>query len=299
MTIRTILYIGLAVVALVFIAALVRTCARHRPFWPTPLQAAIGFVTNFLDTLGIGSFAVTTALFKFFRLMPDERIPGTLNAGHTLPTIAEALIYILIVAVEPKTLILLILAAVAGAWLGAGFVARLPRRAVQIGMGIALVVAAAFFIVGNLRGSTFGLSGDALAISGTRLWIGVAVNFALGALMTIGIGLYAPCMILVSLLGMSPAAAFPIMMGSCAFLMPIASLRFIRLNAFSMRSMLGLTVGGVPGVLLAAFVFSRFFHVNLYYIRWLVVIVVIYASVVMLRSAMKAQDAASEYSYEA
>ena len=299
MTIRWILYIGLAVVALIFIVALVSACARRRPFWPTPLQAAIGFVTNFFDTLGIGSFAVTTALFKFFRMVPDERIPGTLNVGHTLPTIVEALIYIGIVAVEPMTLILLILAAVAGAWLGAGFVARLPRRAVQIGMGVALLVAAVFFVANILRGSTFGLSGDALALSGTRLWIGVAVNFCLGALMTIGIGLYAPCMILVSLLGMNPAAAFPIMMGSCAFLMPAASLRFIRSGAFSMRPVLGLTFGGIPGVLLAALVFSRFFHVNLNYIRVLVVVVIIYASVVMLRSAMQAHSDANEYAYEA
>lgn len=299
MTLHTLLFAALVVVALVLVVALVRALPRRREAAPTPLLLAIGLVTDFLDTLGIGSFAVTTSLFKFFRLVPDEQIPGTLNVGHALPTVAEALIYIVIVAVEPKTLILLILAAVAGAWLGAGFVARLPRRGVQVGMGVALVVAAGFFIVGNLRGSTYGLGGDALALTGARLWIGVAANFVLGALMTIGIGLYAPCMILVSLLGMNPAAAFPIMMGSCAFLMPVASVRFIRFGAFSMRSVLGLTLGGIPGVLLAAFVFSRFFHVNLYYIRWLVVVVVVYASFVMLRSALQRRAEPAEYAYAA
>jgi uncharacterized membrane protein YfcA len=299
MTVHTLLFVALALVALALVVALLRAIPRHRTAWPTPLQAAIGLVTDFLDTLGIGSFAVTTSLFKLFRLVPDERIPGTLNVGHALPTVVEALIYIVIVAVEPKTLLLLILAAIAGAWLGAGFVARLPRRGVQIGMGIALLVAAAFFIVGNLRGSSYGLGGDALALHGTRLWIGVGVNFVLGALMTIGIGLYAPCMILVSLLGMNPAAAFPIMMGSCAFLMPVASLRFIRFDAISMRTVLGLTLGGIPGVLLAAFVFTRFFHVNLLYIRWLVVVVVLYASVMMLRSALQRRTQLTEYVYEA
>jgi uncharacterized membrane protein YfcA len=291
-TVRVLLLIALAIAGVILIVALAGARRRQGEGWATPLQYGIGLLTDFLDTLGIGSFAVTTSLFKLFKLVPDERIPGTLNVGHALPTIAEALIYIVIVTVEPKTLLLMIAAAVAGAYLGAGFVARLPRRAIQIGMGIALLVAAGLFIAGNLRGSTFGLTGDAFALSGTRLVIGIVVNFILGALMTIGIGLYAPCMILVSMLGMNPAAAFPIMMASCAFLMPVASLRFIRFDAISLRTVLGLTIGGIPGVLLAAFVFTRFFHVNLLYIRWLVVVVVIYASVVMLRSAASKQNEA-------
>lgn len=286
MTVHTILFIGLLLVGLMMIVALVRALPRHRPVMPEPLAAAIaiaiGFVTNFFDTLGIGSFATTTSLFKFLRFVPDERIPGTLNVGHALPTVVEAAIFIGIVAVEPRTLILLILAAVIGAWLGAGLVARLPRRYVQIGMGTALLAAAALFIMTNLKGSQFGLVGTALGLEGTRLAIGVAVSFCLGALMTIGIGLYAPCMIMVSLLGMNPIAAFPIMMASCAFLMPVASLRFIRYDAFSMRAALGLTLGGIPGVLIAAYIVKS---LPLAAVRWLVVVVVIYAAVVMLRSA--------------
>jgi uncharacterized membrane protein YfcA len=260
------------------------------------LLGAIGFVTDFLDTLGIGSFAVTTSLFKFFRVVPDERIPGTLNVGHALPTVVEALIYIVIVAVEPKTLLLLIVASIAGAWLGAGFVARWPRRYVQIGMGTALLAAAVLFILTGIFGSHFGLSGSALGLDGPRLWIAVAINFCLGALMTVGIGLYAPCMIMVSLLGMSPVAAFPIMMGSCAFLMPIASLRFIRFDAISMRAVLGLTLGGIPGVLIAAYIVKS---LPLGAVRWLVVVVVLYASYVMLRSAFAPRPDTTEYAYEA
>jgi uncharacterized membrane protein YfcA len=286
MSLRTIIYIGLAVVALVQIVALLRAFPRQRIAMPRPVNAAIavgiGFITNFFDTLGIGSFATTTSLYKFLRFVPDQRIPGTLNVGHTLPTILEAAIFIVIVAVEPPTLILLILASVVGAWLGAGFVARLPRRGVQIGMGTALAVAAVLFIMMNLKGSQFGLTGTALGLSGVRLGIGIVVSLCLGALMTIGIGLYAPCMIMVSLLGMNPIAAFPIMMGSCAFLMPVASLRFIRFNAFALMAALGLTLGGIPGVWIAA---HMVYHLPIAAVRWLVVIVVIYAAVVMLRSA--------------
>jgi uncharacterized membrane protein YfcA len=294
-TIRTILFVGLAVVAGVLIVALVRALPRHRLGLPDPAAAAIGigigFVTNFFDTLGIGSFATTTALYKFLRFVPDERIPGTLNVGHALPTIVEAAIFIGIIAVEPRTLLLLILAAVVGAWLGAGIVARLPRRYVQIGMGTALLAAAVLFVAGNLEGSHFGLGGTALGLEGVRLVIGIVVSLFLGALMTIGIGFYAPCMILVSLLGMNPVAAFPIMMASCAFLMPVASMRFIRFNAFSMRAALGLTLGGIPGVLIAAYLVKS---LPLIAVRWLVVAVVLYAAIVMLRSVRAPAAAADE-----
>jgi uncharacterized membrane protein YfcA len=282
MSAQLILHVGLAVVAIVILVALVRAIPLHRAGWPKPIETAIGFVTNFFDTLGIGSFAPTTSMFKLWRLVPDERIPGTLNVGHTMPTIVEAAIYITIIAVVPMTLILLIVAAVIGAWLGAGVVSRLPRKYVQVGMGVALLAAATLFILSNLKGSYFGLSGDALGLTGTRLVIGIVVSFCLGALMTIGIGMYAPCMILVSLLGMNPKAAFPIMMGSCAFLMPIASLRFIRYQAVSMRAALGLMLGGVPGVLIAAYIIKS---LPLVAVRWLVVVVVLYAAIAMLRSA--------------
>ncbi|MGC2633290.1 MAG: sulfite exporter TauE/SafE family protein [Candidatus Cybelea sp.] len=293
MTIHTLLFAGLLVVAVAVIVALVRAMPRHRPALPEPVGAAIGiaigFVTNFFDTLGIGSFAPTTSLFKLLRFVPDERIPGTLNVGHSLPTVVEAAIFIGIIAVEPRTLLLLILAAVVGAWLGAGFVARLPRRYVQIGMGTALLAAGVLFIWSIFKGSHFGLGGQALGLAGTRLAIGIVVSFFLGALMTIGIGLYAPCMIMVSLLGMNPIAAFPIMMASCAFLMPVASLRFIRFDAFSMRAALGLTLGGIPGVLIAAFLVKR---LDIILLRWLVVVVVLYAAIVMLRSAMRSPQPA-------
>jgi hypothetical protein len=205
---------------------------------------ALGFATDFFDTLGIGGFAPTTAIFKLFRRVPDELIPGTPNVGHALPTLTEALIFIAAVTVDPLTLISMIAASVLGAWLGAGLVSRLPRRAVQLGMSTALAAAAVLLLMTNLGWMPGG--GEAAGLGGARLAFAVAVNFALGALMGLGIGLYAPCLILVCLLGMSPLAAFPIMMGSCAFLMPIGGVRFIRTASYSPRAALGLTLGGIP-----------------------------------------------------
>lgn len=248
---------------------------------PGALHPTVGFVTNFFDTLGVGSFAPTTSIFKLFKLVPDERIPGTLNAGHALPTIAQALIFIAVVKVDPLTLVAMIAASVLGAWLGAGVVARLPPRAIQLGMGAALLVAAALFVLGNLELIPAG--GDALALQGSLLAIAIGVNFLLGALMTLGVGLYAPCLILVALLGMNPIAAFPIMMGSCAFLMPVAGLRFIESGRYDRRAALGLALGGIPAVLIAAFLVEK---LPLLWLRWLVVVVVLYAAFVMLRAAM-------------
>ena len=249
---------------------------------PSGLQLAIGFVTNFFDTLGIGNFAPTTAVFRFTRMVPDEKIPGTMNAGHALPVVTEAFIYIAIIQVLPGTLALMIAAAVAGAWLGAGLVAMLPRHRVQLGMGLALVAAAALMVMGQF--DAFPLGGEALGLEGARLAIGVAGVALLGALMTIGVGLYAPCLILISFLGMDPKAAFPVMMGACAFLMPVASARFIRRGSYSPRPAVGLTLGGIPGVLVAAFLVTS---MSLTAVRWLVVVVVAYTAVTMLRAALR------------
>jgi uncharacterized membrane protein YfcA len=282
---KALLFLALGAVAVFFVAVWVRSARRtgERP-QPGPLALAIGFVTNFFDTLGIGSFAPTTSIWKLKGIVRDEKIPGTLNVGHALPTIVQAFIFIAIVHVEMTTLIGMIAAAIAGAWLGAGVVAGWPRRRVQAGMGIALLVAAVFFALKN-RG-ILPPDGEALGLHSTLLWVGIAGNFVLGALMTLGIGLYAPCMILVALLGMNQQAAFPIMMGSCAFLMPIGGLRFIARGSYSLRAAVGLTIGGIPAVMLAAFVVKSLPLTDL---RWLVFGVVLYTAVAMLRSARRAE----------
>ena len=253
--------------------------------FPNAIQIGLGAVTNFFDALGIGSFATTTAAFRFLKMVPDRVIPGTLNAGHTLPTVAQAFIFTALIPVDILTLVSMIAAAVAGAWLGAGIVARWSKKKVQFGMGFALFAAATFFTMRQL--GLFPEGSDAIGVRGAKLAIAVVGNFALGALMTLGIGLYAPCMILVSLLGMSERTAFPIMMNSCAFLMPIGSLRFIREQSYSLRAALGLAIGGVPGVFLA---FKWFSTMDIRTVRWLVIVVVIYTALTMLYSAFTEKD---------
>ena len=247
---------------------------------PRLIDGVIGFVTNFFDTLGIGSFAPTTAVFKLLRRMPDERIPGTLNAGHALPTVVQALIFVAVVTVDVVTLISMVLAAVLGALFGVRIVSRLPRRAIQIGMGGALLGAALLFLAANLDLMPGG--GEATGLTGATLAFAVAVNFILGALMMLGLGLYAPCLILVSLLGMNPLAGFPVMMGSCALLMPFGGERFVKSGRYDAAAALGLALGGIPGVLVAAFIVKS---LPIVWLRWLVVIVVLYAAAQMLLAA--------------
>ncbi len=284
MSVKAILFVTLGVWVLCFVVGWIRLArgqAAATPTRPPARDAGIGFVTNFFDTLGIGSFATTTSIWKFLGSIDDRVIPGTLNVGHTLPTVAQAFIYIALVQVDMRTLVALIVAAVLGAWLGAGVVAGWDRRRVQIGMGLALLGVAIVMLVRLLQLTE---GGEATALSGAKLALGLAGNFALGALMTLGIGLYAPCLILVSLLGMSPITAFPIMMGSCAFLMPVGSLRFIRAGSYDLRAAIGLALGGIPAVLVAAYLVKS---LPLDAVRWLVVVVVIYTAGMMLRSAAR------------
>jgi uncharacterized membrane protein YfcA len=242
----------------------------------------LGFITNFFDTLGIGSFAPTTAAFRARRLVPDELIPGTLNIGHTPPTIVQAIIYITVIAVDRLTLALLIAAAVVGAWFGAGIVSGWEKRRVQRGMAMALLVTAAFIVL-RIAG-IFPGGGDALGLRGVPLVVAVLGNTVLGALMTLGIGLYAPCMAMISLLGMNPTTAFPIMMGSCAFLMPVASIRFLKARRYDRAAAVGLALGGIPGVLLAAFLVKS---LPLDAVRVLVVIVIGYTAATLWRDARR------------
>ena len=265
-----------------------RTPATDARF-PTPLQTLLGGVTNFFDALGIGSFATSTAAFKFLKMVPDRVIPGTLNAGHALPTIAQAFIFTTLIPVDVLTLVSMIVAAVFGAWIGAGIVARWPKRKVQFGMAAALLAAAAFMLMRQF--GWFPEGSAEIGVRGMRLALAVVGNFGLGALMTLGIGLYAPCMVLVSLLGMSERTAFPIMMNSCAFLMPVASLRFIREKSYSLRVAMGLALGGVPGSLLAGIVVKQ---LPLYWVRWLVIVVVVYAAATLLHAGITEKDGAPE-----
>jgi uncharacterized membrane protein YfcA len=277
-----ILLASLVVLAGVYLVVLARAAHARGQMRPNLESIGLGAVTNFFDTLGIGSFAPTTAWLKLRGLVPDGFIPATLNAGHALPTVAEALIFINLVKVDPLLLGACIAAAVAGAIVGAPIVVRLPVRVVQAVVGVALVIAAGLYALTNLGLMPGG--GAALALPMGLFALAVAAHFFMGALMTFGIGLYAPSLILLSLMGLNPTAAFPIMMGACAFLMPVSGVRFVAAPRIDLRVVIGLAIGGIPAVLLAALVVKS---LPLAAIRWGVVVVVLYAAAILLRAATR------------
>jgi uncharacterized membrane protein YfcA len=284
MIIRTVLLVVLVVTGIAFALVWRRAMRiRHETGrWPSPLQLAIGFVTDFLDTLGIGSFATTTAAYKLFGVVRDEKLVGTMIVGHSIPVVAQALIFIAAVQVDPIVLGSLIAASVLGGWVGAGVSSRLPVRPIQITIAIGLIAAATFMMMSQL--GAFPAGGTALTLPTGKLALALAVNFILGILLMLGIGNYAPSLIIFSLLGMDPRAAFPIMMGSGALMAMAGGFRFIQAAKFDGRAALGLTLGGIPGVLLAGLVVKS---LPLSVLRWMVVAVVIYAATMMLRSALK------------
>ncbi|MEV3828404.1 sulfite exporter TauE/SafE family protein [Aeromonas allosaccharophila] len=269
---------------LAFVFMLVQACWQKRcngtlestPFWPVAL---IGGVANFLDTLGVGSFAVKTACYKQFKLIDDRVLPGTLNGQCVLPTVTQSLIFIGAVAVEPLTLISMMIAAAAGAAWGARHVASFDRQTIRLVMAISLLVVAGLIFAGLL--GLFPVGGDAMGLSGYKLAIALLGNFIFGVLMNVGIGLFAPCMTLVYLLGMNPLAAFPIMMGSTAVLSVFSAGTFIRKGAFDAKAVLAVAIFGPIGVVLAAMLVKS---MDMEMLKWLVAFIVIYTSWTMYAS---------------
>lgn len=281
----TTIWIALVVLFVFFGYVLLKDLYQHKKVLEkvsTIKTAIIGFVVNFFDVLGIGAFAPQTALLKFTRQTEDRVLPGTLNVANTIPVLIQALIFIRIVEVEPMSLLTMLGSATAGAILGAGIVSKLAVKKIQLAMGTALVITAFFMLAGQM--SWIQGQGEAIGLAGWKLALACGVNFFLGALMTVGIGLYAPCMALVYALGMSPLVAFPIMMGSCAFLMPPASSKFIKEGAYNRKAAVSMAIPGAIAVLIAAFVVKS---LPLDTLRWVVIVVIVYTSVVMFRSALR------------
>jgi uncharacterized membrane protein YfcA len=270
----------LVIAAIAFAVVLVRVARQRQALALSGEGVALGAVTNFFDTLGIGSFAPSTAWIKLRKLIPDSHIPAVLIAGHALPTIAQGLIFITLVEVDPVLLIASIAACVAGALAGAPLALRLPVRAIQLSVGIALLIAAASFAASGLGLMPKG--GTALALQPLMFGIAMVGCFVVGGLMTIGIGFYAPLLAMFSLMGLSPVAVFPIMTGAGSLMMPASAIKFLKSDRIDLRLVLSLAVGGIPAVLLAAYVVKS---LPIETLRWLVTAVILYTGIVMLRSA--------------
>lgn len=246
------------------------------------IMGIVGFMVNFFDALGVGSFAPSTAIFKISHMVEDRIIPGTLNVATCIPVIAEAFIFMTVVKVDTVTLVAMIVSSVIGAYCGASFFSKLPEKKIQFAMGSALLIVAVIMLVKILHLMPAG--GQAIGLTGIGLVIGCAGAFILGITNCLGIGSYAPMMALIFTLGVSPLVAFPIMMGSTAFLQPVASAKFVKEGAYNRKVSLAFSIFGAIGVLIAAYIVKS---IPVATLTKLVFVVVIYTSITMFRSAMK------------
>ena len=273
----------LAVFSLVFVKDYIANKENLEKDTSFVKSGIIGLITNFFDTLGIGSFAPTTALLRTFKQIDDKVLPGTLNVACTVPVITEAFLFIKAVEVDPTTLTGMIVAASVGSYVGAGVMSKLPKATVQKVMAVCLSIAG-LVMLSQLTG-IFPSGGEAIGLTGVALIIAIVGNFILGALMTAGVGLYAPCMALVAMLGMNISVAFPIMMGSCAYLMPICSVKFIKEGAYNRKASMAITIFGVVGVFIAVKLVTS---MPLDVLKWIVVLVIAYTSFSMFKASKKA-----------
>ena len=247
--------------------------------------AIIGCITNLLDTWGIGSFATTQAGFKFTKSCEDDVMPGTLNVGDTFPVSLEAILFFGFVDLDPVVLVTMLAAAMAGAFLGAGIVCKWDLKKVRYGLGVGLFILAIILACKTAGIGPFGISGTALTLPLWKLAIGCVVNFFLGALMMIGVGLYAPCTALCALLGLNIGAAFPIMMGSCAFLMNISVFKFVKEGKYDRKATLCLATFGCVGVWIA---YKVACFLPLSTLTYVICCVMLYTSFTFIKDARKA-----------
>lgn len=287
MSAATILLIIMWAFAAVFFIVLVKDVIAHKDDLDKKKMGyniIVSLIANFFDTLGIGSYAIATSAWKFNKAIDDDLIPGTLNVAFGIPICVEATIFIQRIEMDPLTLVLMIAASIVGSIIGARIISRLDIMKIRVVMGVALILVAVITLCKINAVGPFGILGTARGLSGGLLAAGVIANFILGILMTAGIGLYAPCMAIVLLLGMSADVAFPVMMGSCAYLCPACGITFIKEGKYNRASTIPMIISGSIGVLVAGFIVTS---LPLTVLTYLVCVVMVICAVMFFHDAKK------------
>ena len=276
------LLVPIVLATLTFAAVLLKSAIakQAKPTWES---IGLGAVVSFFDTLGIGCFAPSTAWFKFRKLVPDRLIPPTLVVGLTITAVVESIIFLLKlgVKVDPVLLAGCIIACTAGGWIGASLVHRTRVWVVQMVVAVGLLLAAIAYGMTNLHMFPGGGMASSLPIALTV--IAITANFGIGVLLNYGVGNYAPTLVMLSLMGMDPRLCFPVMAGAAALMGATAGIRHINTGHIDLRVVLGLTIGGIPAVLVAAYIVVT---MPLEILRWLVLLVVLYAAAIMFQAAI-------------
>ena len=283
---RAVLLIALLIplgLAIGYFALALWKAASEKKASPSREALGLGAVVNFFDTLGIGSMAPTMAWFKFRNMVADRLIPSTMLVGLTPPTITQGIIFLILlgVMVDPVLLTGCIIALLAGGIVGAPLAKGAHVRLVQLIVAVALLVAGAFYAVNNLHLMPPGGTASGLPFSLTLF--AIAANFAFGVLLNFGVGNYAPSLLMFSMMGMDPRLCFPIMAAGAGLAAAAAGIRHINYGEINLKVVTGMAIGGIPAVFVAAFIVKT---MPMEVLRWLVMMIVVYAAVMMLRSAL-------------
>ena len=275
---------ALGVGALGLFAGIVREAAKTNQLVPKGEALALGAVTNFFDTLGIGSFAPTLAWFRFRKMVPVRLMPLTMFIGYTIPAILQGVIFLILLGVKVDLWLLTgcVIAIVIGGYVGVPIASRSPVRLIQAIVGVALLFAALFYSFSNLGLMPVGGTANGLPLA--LAIVAILANFLFGILLSFGVGNYAPTLAMLSLMGMDPRLAFPIMAAGAGFSGVAAGFQCVRKVNLDWRIVLGLTLGALPSVLIAALIVKE---MDLVLLRWLVVVVVTYAGIVLLMTASR------------
>jgi hypothetical protein len=277
------LLIPLALAILVYAFVLAREAIARRAV-PTVEALALGAVVNFFDTFGIGSFAQTTAWLKFRRMVPDKLIPPTMIAGLTPPAMVESIIFLILLGVKVDPVLLFggAIATGIGGVVGAPLVVRARVWIVQMTVAVGLIVAGIVFVLAMLNKLPAG--GIASGLPPGLTAVAIAASFVFGLLANFGVGNYAPTLAMLSLMGMDPHYCFPIMASGASLMGAGSSIRFVKVPDIDLRIVVGLTLGGIPAVLVAALIVKQ---MNVDVLRYVITIVVFYTAAVMTRAALK------------
>ena len=242
----------------------------------------VGIIANFLDTLGCGSYAPSTFMYKLFNQIDDIDIPGTLNIGDTFPVIFEAFIFTASVDCDPMFLWIMYVCAAIGSF---GFA---TRNKIRYALGTVMIPLALIMLCKNTGFGPFGVVGTATGLTGWKLIVAAGLNILWGALMDIGFGLYAPCMATCLLLGVDAGACFPVFMGSCAVLMPACSIEFIKTHRYDVPHTIGNALGGCIGVFIA---WKLVTSLPMFWLINLVCVVLLWTSYTLISAANKDKKA--------
>jgi len=277
------LLIPLALAIIVYATVLTRAAIARRAT-PTVEALALGAVVNFFDTFGIGSFAQTTAWMKFRKMVPDRLIPPTMIAGLTPPAMVESIIFLVLlgVRVDPVLLFGAAMATFAGGVVGAPLVVRSRAWIVQMTVAIGLALAGVAFVLAIAGKLPAGGAASGLPMSLTI--VAIAASFVFGLLANFGVGNYAPTLAMLSLMGMDPHYCFPIMASGASLMGAGSSIRFVKVPEIDLRIVVGLTLGGIPAVLVAALIVKQ---MDVDVLRYVITVVVFYTAAVMARASIK------------